>query len=137
MRAPALAAAIFMFAASHVSQVAADWSEDQVAKLPKGETPVRLFNGQDFSGWSGFTDRYFSIENGEIVGRNSAETAPKSSTYLLTDKPYRNFRLIFESQLAESEMHTGIALWGKVVEKDEGPYTYQGHLVMYPSKYGY
>nr|ADC79147.1 beta-lactamase [uncultured sludge bacterium] len=34
-------------------------------------------------------------------------------------------------------MHSGIALWGQAIEKEEGPYTYQGHLVMYPSGYGY
>jgi CubicO group peptidase (beta-lactamase class C family) len=34
-------------------------------------------------------------------------------------------------------MHSGIALWGKVIGKEEGPFSYQGHLVMYPSAYGY
>lgn len=115
----------------------AEWSEEQIAKLPSGEEPVRLFNGKDFSGWDGHIDKYFVVENGEIVGRNTAENAPKSSTYLLTRKSYRNFRLIFESVLVTSEMHSGISLWGKVIEKESGPFTYQGHLVMYPSGYGY
>lgn len=115
----------------------AEWSEEQIANLPDGEQPVRLFNGKDFTGWEGHTGKYFTIENGIIVGRNSDQNAPKSSTYLLTTQKYRNFRLLFESRLVTSEMHSGIALWGKVVEKDEGPFTYQGHLVMYPSGYGY
>ena len=55
----------------------------------------------------------------------------------MTQKSFRNFRLIFESRLVTSEMHSGISLWGKAIEKDEGPFTYQGHLVMYPSAYGY
>jgi CubicO group peptidase (beta-lactamase class C family) len=115
----------------------ADWSEEQVARLPSGEKAVRLFNGKDLTGWMGHIGRYFSVENGVIIGRNSKENAPKSSTYLLTKQNYRNLRLIFESKLVTSEMHSGISLWGKVIEKDEGPFTYQGHLVMYPSGYGY
>lgn len=116
---------------------AADWSEEQITHLPPGEQPVHLFNGKDFSGWEGHIGKYFFIENGMIVGKNTDQNAPKSSTYLLTKKKYRNFRLIFESKLVTSEMHSGISLWGKVITKDEGPFTYQGHLVMYPSGYGY
>lgn len=116
---------------------AEDWSTSQVARLPAGESAVRLFNGKDLNGWDGFTGRYFTVEDGIIVGRNTAETAPKSSTYLLTEKSYGNFRLIFESRLVTSEMHSGISFWGKAITKDDGPFTYQGHLVMYPSAYGY
>ncbi|MEZ6032212.1 MAG: serine hydrolase [Planctomycetaceae bacterium] len=116
---------------------AAEWSEEQISKLPPSETPVHLFNGKDLDGWEGYLGKYFSVEEGIIVGRNSDENAPKSSTYLMTKKQFRNFRLIFESRLVTSEMHSGIALWGKAIEKDEGPFTYQGHLVMYPSGYGY
>ena len=114
-----------------------DWSQQQVPKLPAGETAVSLFSGKDLDGWEGFTDKYFTVENGMIIGRNSGENAPKSSTYLLTKKSFKNFRLIFESRLVTSEMHSGIAFWGKTITKDEGPFTFQGHLVMYPSAYGY
>lgn len=117
--------------------LAADWSEEQISKLPSAEKPLRLFNGKDLAGWEGHIGKYFSVEKGVIVGKNDQTNAPKSSTYLLTKQKFRNFRLIFESQLVTSEMHSGIALWGKVIEKDEGPFTYQGHLVMYPSGYGY
>jgi len=117
--------------------VAADWSEEQIAKLPSSEKAIKLFNGKDLTGWEGLTDKYFSVVDGVIVGQNTKETAPKSSTYLLTTKKFRNLRLIFESKLVTSEMHSGIALWGKAITKDEGPFTYQGHLVMYPSGYGY
>ena len=88
---------------------AADWSEEQIASLPSEEKAVRLFNGQDFHGWEGHIDQYFSIENGVIVGKNTDMNAPKSSTYLLTKKRFRNFRLIFESKLVTSEMHSGIS----------------------------
>lgn len=119
------------------SALAEDWSEQQILKLPKSEKAIRLFNGSDLSGWEGQKGKYFNVEKGIIVGKNSAENPPKSSTYLVTDRRYRNFRLIFESQLVTSEMHTGIALWGQTVERNGDPYSYLGHLVMYPSNYGY
>jgi Domain of Unknown Function (DUF1080) len=114
-----------------------DWSEKQVSKLPKGEEPIHLFNGTDLSGWKGQIGKYFSVEDGEIAGRNGKENAPVASTYLVTDKKYRNFRLIFEAKLVTGEVHSGIALWGKTVEKSGDPYSYMGHLVMFPSGYGY
>lgn len=114
-----------------------DWSAQQVSKLPKSEKPIHLFNGKDLSGWEGQAPKYFNVEKGIIVARNTAENAPQASTYLVTEKKYRNFRLIFEAKLVTSEMHSGIALWGKTVEKTGDPYSYMGHLVMFPSGYGY
>jgi len=136
-RFAALMFAIAVSPAFAEDQPAADWSAQQVSKLPPSEKPVHLFNGKDFSGWEGQTDKNFSIADGVIVARNGAENAPAASTYLVTKEKYRNFRLIFESKLVTSEMHSGIALWGKTVEKSGDPYSYMGHLVMFPSGYGF
>jgi hypothetical protein len=111
-------------------------------KFPEGEKPIQLFNGQDFDGWEGNTGeggapRYFTIREGVIVARNEAENAPKVSNYLLTKRNYRNFRLLLEAKLVESKMHSGVALWGKKFDKDGQPYSYQGHLVMFPSGWGF
>ncbi len=114
-----------------------DWSAQQVGKFPKSEKPIYLFNGTDLSGWKGQKEKYFSVEKGIVVARNDEENAPKASTYLVTEKKYRNFRLIFEGKLVTSEMHSGIALWGKTVEKQGDVYSYMGHLVMFPSSYGF
>ena len=123
---------------SAADQATKDWSEAQIPKLPSTEKPIHLFNGSDLSGWEGQTGKYFSVDDREIVGRNSKENAPAASTYLVTKDKYRNFRLIFEGKLVTSDnMHTGIALWGKTVEMKGDPYSYQGHLVMFPSGYGY
>ena len=107
-------------------------------KLPEAEQSkaVKLFNGRDTEGWEGHVDPYWSVENGEIVGRNTEANAPKVSTYLLTKKPYRNFRLLLEGKLVTSEMHSGVAIWGKKFDKDGEASSYQGHLVMFPSGYG-
>lgn len=113
----------------------ADWSAS--VKFPEKEKPVKLFNGKDLTGWQGHKDKYFSVKEGVIVAKNTAENAPKVSTYLLTDKKYRNFRLVFEGKLVESKMHSGIAQWGKKFEKDSETHSYQGHLVMFPSGWGF
>jgi hypothetical protein len=110
---------------------------------------IKVFNGKDLTGWEGYPDLW-SVDNGEIVGKN---TKPLDySTYLLTKKKFRDFRLLFSAKLVESEMHSGVALWGRIFpmpprpgkskEKVTDPaaerteYTYQGHLVMFPSDYG-
>ena len=113
-----------------------DWSHQQLAKLPAGENAVQLFNGQDLSGWVG-QEKYFTVKDGIIVAKNSKENAPRTSTYLMTERMYRNFRLIFEGKLVTSEMHSGISLWGSATHKQGDPYSYRGHLVMFPSNYGF
>jgi hypothetical protein len=135
MLALAATAALFTSLAS-----AQDWSSS--VKFPAGEKPVKLFNGKDFEGWEGNTGengtpKYFTIKEGVIIARNEADNAPKVSNYLHTKKHYHNFRLVFEGKLAESKMHSGIALWGKKYEKDGQPYSYQGHLVMFPAGWGF
>jgi len=112
-----------------------DWAA--TVKFPASEKPVKLFNGKDLDGWEGHVDKYFQVKNGVIIARNEKENAPKVSTYLLTKQSYRNFRLLLEGKLAESQMHSGVAIWGKKFEKDAETYSYQGHLVMFPTHWGF
>jgi len=65
-----------------------------------------------------------------IVGKNT-EPVPVS-TYLLTKAKYSDFRLTATVKLVESEMHSGIAFWGRIAPERKDPYTYAGHLVMFP-----
>jgi Domain of Unknown Function (DUF1080) len=39
-------------------------------------------------------------------------------------------------KLVQSEMHSGIAFWGRVAPEQKDKYTYAGHLVMFPSGWG-
>jgi hypothetical protein len=100
----------------------------------KSET-IKLFNGKDLAGWEGYKE-YWSVHNGVIVGKNT-EPVPVS-TYLLTKRKFSDFRLRATVKLVKSKMHSGIALWGKVLPeggqftKKMGKYTYAGHLVMFP-----
>jgi len=125
-------------------RAAADEKENWAAtvKFPTGEKPVNLFDGKSFDGWEGNTgeggtQKYFTIKDGVIIARNEKENAPKVSNYLLTKKSYRNFRLLLEGKLVESQMHSGVAIWGKKFEKDGEKSSYQGHLVMFPAGWGF
>ena len=69
-----------------------------------------------------------------IVGKNTEPV--KVSTYLLTKKTFTDFRLTATVKLVESEMHSGIAFWGRNAPEKGDRYTYAGHLVMFPSGWG-
>jgi hypothetical protein len=113
-----------------------------VGQEKKAETPkesgkpetIELFNGKDLSGWEGH-EKYWSVKEGVIIGKNT-EPVPVS-TYLLTKRKFRDFRLVCDFKLARSEMHSGIAIWGKLAPEKGDKYTYAGHLVMFPSGYGF
>lgn len=114
---------------------AKSWS--QSVQFPAGEKPMSIFPDAKFTGWEGHTGKYFTLDGDVVVARNTKADAPKVSTYLLTTKSYKNFRLVFEGKLAESGMHSGIAIWGKKFEKDGETHSYQGHLVMFPAGWGF
>jgi hypothetical protein len=98
----------------------------------KSET-IQLFNGKDLEGWEGNKDLW-SVVDGVIVGKNKDEV--KVSTYLLTKRKFTDFRLTATVKLVQSEMHSGIAFWGHKAPDKGDPYTYAGHLVMFPSGWG-
>jgi len=106
----------------------------------KSET-IELFNGKNLDGWEGYADLW-SVKDGVIIAKNTKPL--KFSTYLFTKRKFSDFRLVFSAKLVESEMHSGVALWGKsFVPKevkdaaaDKAEFTYQGHLVMFPSGWG-
>lgn len=99
----------------------------------KSET-YDLFNGKDLEGWEGH-EKLWSVKDGVIVAKNTEPI--KVSTYLLTKKKYTDFRLTATVKLVESEMHSGIAMWGRVAPEQNDKYTYAGHLVMFPSGWGF
>lgn len=96
---------------------------------------IQLFNGKDLTGWTGHKDKYWSVKDGVIVGKNTDPIAV--STYLLTERKFSDFRLTFDFKLAQAEMHSGLAMWGRLAPEQNDPYTYAGHLVMFPSNYGF
>jgi hypothetical protein len=112
--------------------------KDKATLIPprQGQSEViRLFNGKNFDGWEGH-DKWWSHKDGVIIAKNTAEDAPKVSTYLLTKRKFTDFRLTFSAKLVTSEMHSGVAFWGKVAPEKGDKYTYAGILVMFPSGWG-
>jgi hypothetical protein len=115
--------------------------KDKPAKKPAPEIPprqgksetIKLFNGKDLTGWHGHKELW-SVHDGVIVGKNTSPV--KVSTYLLTDRKFTDFRLVFQGKLAQSEMHSGIAFWGRNAPEKGDKYTFAGHLVMFPSAWG-
>src|SRR5258708_32426665 len=95
----------------------------------KSET-IELFNGKDLDGWEGH-ENLWSVQDGVIVAKNTKPI--KVSTYLLTKRKFSDFRLTATVKLVESEMHSGIAFWGRNAPEHGDRYTYAGHLVMFPS----
>lgn len=94
---------------------------------------IELFNGKDIDDWEG-NKQHWSVKEGVIVGKNAQPV--KVSTYLLTKRKFSDFHLAFSGKLVESEMHTGIAMWGEVAPNRGDPHTYKGHLVMFPTDWG-
>ena len=79
----------------------------------KSET-IKLFNGRDLEGWVGH-EHLWSVKDGVIVAKNSEPI--KVSTYLLTKRMFSDFRLLATVKLVESEMHSGISMWGPAAVK--------------------
>jgi len=112
-----------------------------VAPLKGESKTIELFNGKNLDGWVGYEDLW-SVQDGVIVGKNTKPIT--HSTYLLTKEKFTDFRLLFSAKLVTSEMHSGVAFWGRVppdslkakAVAERGEHTYLGHLVMFPSGWG-
>jgi hypothetical protein len=114
---------------------AQDQKDAPIVKPREGKREiVEIFNGKDTKGWVGH-EKYWSVKDGVIIGKNT-ENVPVS-TYLLTERTFSDFRLTFDFKLAQSEMHSGIAMWGRIAPEKGDMYTYAGHLVMFPSGHGF
>ncbi len=100
---------------------------------PAASETIKLFNGRNLDGWQGH-QKYWSVRDGVITGKNT-EPVPVS-TYLLTDRKFSDFRLLVTAKLVQSEMHSGISMWGHIAPDHGDPYTYAGQLVMFPSGWG-
>jgi hypothetical protein len=115
------------------SQAWAQPKAPEVAPREGTSETITLFNGKDLTGWEGH-EAYWSVKDGVIVGKNTELV--KVSTYLLTKRTFSDFRLKATVKLVQSEMHSGIAFWGRKAPDKGDPYTYAGHLVMFPSGWG-
>ena len=125
--------AAFALAAPLERSARADDAPVVPPKQGQSETLV-LFDGKTLDGWEGHS-KYWSVQNGVIIGKNT-EPVPVS-TYLVTQRKFSDFRLTASVKLVESEMHSGIAFWGALAPERGDPFTYRGHLAMFPSGWGF
>jgi hypothetical protein len=129
----ALAALVCLLRLSHATADEPTQSSPVVPPRQGQSETLDLFNGKNLEGWEGH-QQHWSIVDGEIVGKNTAPVPV--STYLLTRRTFSDFRLTAQVKLVESEMHSGIAFWGRIAPDQGDKYTYAGHLVMFPSNWG-
>jgi hypothetical protein len=124
----------------NLEQPATDFTEPMAAEslVPKSETIRHLFNGKDLSGWIGDPSRW-SVVNGMIRGAN--EDQVPSSTYLFTEKPYRNFRLILDVKQTMSDrhstMHSAVAALGeRFTDVGDNKFGFKGPLLLFCHEWG-
>ncbi len=114
-----------------------DWTGEQIARLPETEKAVELFNGKDLAGWKG-QKGIWSVEDGKIVGRNVKPV--KTSTYLFTEKSYREFRLLLEVRQTRSSqhstMHSAVAALGERFDDKGNAFGFKGPLLMFAGDWG-
>lgn len=134
-RAPRLCPALVVALAATAGHAAAPRTADAPVVPPRegASETVAIFDGATLDGWVGH-EKYWAVHDGVIVGKS--ERKVPVSTYLLTKRSFSDFRLTAKVRLVESEMHSGIAFWGRVAPEQHDPYTYAGHLVMFPSGWG-
>ena len=129
-----LTAAVLAGACALASPDDKNKKEAPVVPPRKGENEtIQLFNGKDLDGWVGH-ETMWSVQDGVIVAKNTEPI--KVSTYLLTKRKFSDFRLTCTVKLVQSEMHSGVAFWGRNAPEHGDKYTYAGHLVMFPSDWG-
>ncbi len=77
-----------------------------------------LFNGKDLTGWKGNTDLW-SVEDGCITGRTTAENPIKFNTFLIWDAgKVANFEIEFDYKIGEKG-NSGLQYRSKVVNEDD------------------
>jgi hypothetical protein len=78
------------------------------------ERPHNLFNGKDLTGWEG-DPAVWSVEDGAIVGRTSAEKPLENNTFLIwKDGEVANFRLRLEYRIEGG--NSGVQYRSKVID---------------------
>jgi hypothetical protein len=78
--------------------------------------PQKIFNGQDLTGWEGNKD-VWSVEDGAIVGRTTAEVPIRNNTFLIWQGgDVRDFRLTFEYRIEGERANSGVQYRSRVVD---------------------
>lgn len=97
------------------SVTAQEKSAKDAAVVEDGFTAI--FNGKDLDGWKGNSDLW-SVEDGMITGRTTAEAPLQFNTFLIYDKsPVANFELRFDYKIEVG--NSGIQYRSKVIDEEK------------------
>ena len=88
------------------------YAQDQSAK----SAPSSLFDGKSLQGWSGLTANW-SVQDGAITGENKADAPIGQNTFLVYDKPVKDFELTLEFRIMGG--NSGIQYRSKIFDKDK------------------
>ena len=80
---------------------------------------VPLFDGKTLEGWRG-NPRFWSVEDGCIVGRATTENPCEITTYLHHETPYRDFIIEFEIKLEGEGANSGLQYRSTPAPPDQG-----------------
>ena len=76
---------------------------------------VSLFDGKTLQGWSGLTN--WSVQDGAITGENKADAPIAQNTFLVYEKPVKDFELTLEFKIVGG--NSGIQYRSKLFDKDK------------------
>lgn len=76
---------------------------------------VSLFDGKSLQGWSGLTN--WSVQDGAITGENKADAPIAQNTFLVYEKPVKDFELTLEFKIVGG--NSGIQYRSKLFDKDK------------------
>lgn len=77
---------------------------------------VSLFDGKSLQGWSGLTANW-TVQDGAITGENKADAPIGQNTFLVYDKPVKDFELTLEFRIMGG--NSGIQYRSKIFDKDK------------------
>ena len=77
---------------------------------------TNLFDGKSLQGWSGLTSNW-SVQDGAITGENKADAPIGQNTFLVYDKPVKDFELTLEFRIMGG--NSGIQYRSKIFDKDK------------------
>jgi hypothetical protein len=77
---------------------------------------LSLFDGKSLQGWSGLTANW-SVQDGAITGENKADAPIAQNTFLVYEKPVKDFELTLEFKIVGG--NSGIQYRSKVFDKDK------------------
>ncbi|MEM6472666.1 MAG: DUF1080 domain-containing protein [Planctomycetota bacterium] len=108
----ALATITALASSSSLSAQAPATAEEQTSLTES----VSLFNGKDLSGWVG-RDDLWSVEDGQIVGRTTADAPLKGNTFLIYEEMEpADFELTLQFKIENT--NSGVQFRSKVLDKE-------------------